>query len=788
MVLSIAVGVFSIGVIAGAYEIISNDMSASYAANKPANIELRMTNFDEDVLDSIQNQRGVEEAEARRVFNVRVRVPGTEKWTTLDMIAFEDFEQNSINLLRAVEGAAMPERRQVLLEQDALEHLDTGIGESLEFQLPDGSTQVLPVVGIVQDTAAGAGDFLASPYGYISMDTLQYLEQPELFNRALVTVARGGDDIFSIRELGAMLKDKLEKNGHVVIRTRFSQTHEHPLAATLNAILGILMALGILIVFLSSSLIANTLNALLNQHLRHIGVIKLVGGQRRQVLTMYLTLIMAFSLLALLVAIPLGGQGAYGLALFIAGQMNFNLLGYRIVPAALIVQILVGIFVPLVAGLAPVLSGSRITVLRALSGGIAEDEQPVRGGEARLSWLDRFQIKLAGILSRRGIHVPRPFVISLRNTFRRKRRLALTLFTLTMGGAIFIAVFNVRVTLHDYIGQIGKYFVADVSLDFDEPYRLREVEQRAMDIEGVQRVEGWQFLSGELLDENGDVLENINIFGPPADSQLIEPILVSGRWIRVEDIRKLAVSEGTLQYFPNLGPGDSIHLRIEGRDELWEVVGIFKFVDREGVLAYAPYQYVSRMNNLANRSYSFRLVTERHDRPYQDAKAEQLDQHFRDLGFRVRVAEAGRASLDTAVESLDILVVFLLIMAVLTAIVGSMGLAGTMGMNVLERTREIGIMRAIGADDRAVMRTVIAEGVFIGMISFALAIVLSLPFTYLLSTIVSLAVFESPIEVVFTYLGYAIWLALVLALSAVASILPARNAARLTIREVLAYE
>jgi putative ABC transport system permease protein len=154
----------------------------------------------------------------------------------------------------------------------------------------------------------------------------------------------------------------------------------------------------------------------------------------------------------------------------------------------------------------------------------------------------------------------------------------------------------------------------------------------------------------------------------------------------------------------------------------------------------------------------------------------------------VRIAEAGRASLDTAVESLDTLVVFLLIMAILTAIVGSMGLTGTMGMNVLERTREIGIMRAIGADDRAVMRTVIAEGVFIGMISFGLAVLLSIPFTYLLSTIVSLAVFETPIKVVFTYSGYAIWLGLVLVLSALASILPARSAARLTIREVLAYE
>jgi putative ABC transport system permease protein len=243
-----------------------------------------------------------------------------------------------------------------------------------------------------------------------------------------------------------------------------------------------------------------------------------------------------------------------------------------------------------------------------------------------------------------------------------------------------------------------------------------------------------------------------------------------------------------LQYFPDLKPGDKVNLKIDGREEVWEVVGIFKFVDREGVLGYAPYEYISKVNHLVNRAYSFRLVTDRHDRPYQDAKAEELDKYFRDRGFKVRMVEAGRASLDTAVESLDTLVVFLLIMAILTAIVGSMGLTGTMGMNVLERTREIGIMRAIGADDRAVMRTVIAEGVFIGTISFGLAVILSFPFTYLLSTIVSLAVFQTPIDVVFTYTGYAIWLGLVLVLSVLASILPARNAARLTIREVLAYE
>ena len=72
-----------------------------------------------------------------------------------------------------------------------------------------------------------------------------------------------------------------------------------------------------------------------------------------------------------------------------------------------------------------------------------------------------------------------------------------------MGGAIFISVFNVRVTLHDYIGQVGKYFRADVTLDFDKAYRFDEVNQFARQDPAVTHVEGWQFLSVELMDRIG---------------------------------------------------------------------------------------------------------------------------------------------------------------------------------------------------------------------------------------------------------------------------------------------
>lgn len=788
VVLSIAVGVFSIGVIAGAFVIISNDMSVTYAANHPANIEFRMDDFDNDMLTTIRNTRGIEDAEGRRVVNMRVREMDREKWTTLDIIAVDDFDKNKVNLLTLISGQIKPEKDKVVLERDALNDLDIQVGQDLLFELPDGTTKSLQVVGIVLDPTTGADDFLAPPFGYVQMDTLPTLHQPELFNRVYATVSENQDDMVHIRAVGADLKDRIENVGNVVVRTHFSKTHEHPMASIINAVLGILMALGILIVLLASSLIANTLSALLNQHMRHIGVIKLVGGRNRQVLGMYLVLILVFGFLALLIAVPLGGQGAYWLSEFIADKLGFNLLGYRIVPMAFVIQITVGLLVPIVAGLTPVIGGARVTVLRAISGDLTMDEKQADGNPQHESRWERIQTRVTNALARRGIHIPRPLLISLRNTFRRRRRLVLTLFTLTMGGAIFIAVFNVRVSLYDYMGSIGQYFRADVTVDFDRTYRLREVEQYLMQVDGVEFVEGWQFASVEALLPDGTVADNITLLAPPAESVLVKPILVQGRWLRPDDVRRMTVSESVLTEFPNLKAGDYLHLKVNGQEEDWQVVGIFKFIGQQGTIGYAPFEYISRMNNQRNRSYSYRVVTASHDRAYQDRMADYLDNYLRDNGFKVRKTEAGLASLDTALESLDILVAFLLIMALLTASVGSMGLAGTMSMNVLERTREIGIMRSIGARDGVIMRTVIAEGVVIGLISFALAVVLSIPFTYLLSMIISVTIFETPIKVVFTLIGYGIWLALVLVLSAVASILPARNAARLTIREVLAYE
>jgi len=154
----------------------------------------------------------------------------------------------------------------------------------------------------------------------------------------------------------------------------------------------------------------------------------------------------------------------------------------------------------------------------------------------------------------------------------------------------------------------------------------------------------------------------------------------------------------------------------------------------------------------------------------------------------VSSVEAGLVTREDTSKAINILVIFLLIMALLTAFVGSIGLTGTMGMNVLERTREIGVMRAIGAVDFEIMKSVVIEGLIIGMITWILAIGLSFPISAVLLKIISQAMMGSSMDLSFTTQGVFIWLAVVIVLSFIASILPARNAARLTICEVLAYE
>jgi putative ABC transport system permease protein len=139
VVFSIAIGVFSIGVIAGAYAIISNDMSASFAANNPMNVEVRTGYFTDDLIDTIKSMNGIAEAEGRNIFTIRVRTPGSVKWMKFNFVAIDNYKESTINLLRKISGESEPGKGQLLLEKKATTKINAPIGSDLEIQLEDGS-------------------------------------------------------------------------------------------------------------------------------------------------------------------------------------------------------------------------------------------------------------------------------------------------------------------------------------------------------------------------------------------------------------------------------------------------------------------------------------------------------------------------------------------------------------------------------------------------------------------------------------------------------------------------
>ena len=179
VVFSIVVGVFSIGVIVGAYVILSHDMSISYASNNPANIEIRVAAFDSTLVKTVQDMSGIKQAEGRRVFTMQARLPGSSQWVPLNVVSIDDFARQKINLMHVISGTGKPVKKQVLLEQKTLQDLKVKPGGTLEFLLDNGTVRPMEVVGVVQDPSTGAGDFLANPFVYISNDTLSYLRQPD---------------------------------------------------------------------------------------------------------------------------------------------------------------------------------------------------------------------------------------------------------------------------------------------------------------------------------------------------------------------------------------------------------------------------------------------------------------------------------------------------------------------------------------------------------------------------------------------------------------------------------
>jgi putative ABC transport system permease protein len=263
------------------------------------------------------------------------------------------------------------------------------------------------------------------------------------------------------------------------------------------------------------------------------------------------------------------------------------------------------------------------------------------------------------------------------------------------------------------------------------------------------------------------------------------PTITSGRWVNEEDTNKAVVSSKLGRDDPTLAVGRQIELEINDEKKIYEIIGVYTLLDERAMVVNRKYLDATYRGNTQVSSVRVRFDKTKID-PVEGAKI--LEKDMKRLGFDV----AYSLSIDSIRQSTDgqfnFMIFFLLIMAAMVAIVGGLGLAGTMSLNVMERTREFGVMRSIGSSDAMLRRIVIVEGVCIGVLSWLIAIPLSVPMGFGFGYALGTAFFEKPLEFIFSPLAVVLWLGIVVVISILASLAPMASAAKLTIRETLAYE
>jgi putative ABC transport system permease protein len=680
-----------------------------------------------------------------------------------------------------LERGSLPGRRQIILERMTAKLLDVQPGDMVTLEVRDGDQYELEVSGIVHDLNVVAPRFFDVTHGYTNMESLAWMGFAPYYNRLDLIVAENGGDSEHVLKVAARVREQvLQPAGYRVYGVTFgpfasSAPEQYWAEMQLDGMAVVFHTMSIVSILLSSGLVINTISAILTQQIKQIGMMRSVGASRRQVVALYVVNVLIFSVIALVIAIPAGLIGAWWLATFVGDIMNFDIVNVSLPLQVVLLQIGIGLVIPVAAGLLPIINGTRISVYDAIyQYGVSRD----RISGSLTHWINRLH------------NLSRPVLLAVRNTFRRKARLVFTLVTLTLAGAMFIAVFSTRSSMGVQIDEVARYLLYDVAIGVSGQTNRYTAEREAQRVEGVQIVESRMIVRGRLQhpDDTGET--ELQLVGVPYDDKTMDPFVKRGRWLNPDDSIAAVINEDVLDDAPWLSIGSKLRVDMGGYTREFQVVGITSRHITSAV-AYVNYRYLAKLSGRQNQVDEVRVRTSPHaiaDLPTQRRIAEALEDQFETAGIPSSAGNVRNDVLANISDVFDILLIFLLIMAAILASVGGLGLAGTMSMNVIERTREIGVLRAVGASNRDVRRVVLIEGLTVGLLSWTLAIIASVPVGRALSNAVGYAVFLTSPPYTYSTMGVVGWFVLAVLISAVASLGPAQRASALTVREVLAYE
>ncbi|CAG1017051.1 Macrolide export ATP-binding/permease protein MacB [Anaerolineales bacterium] len=778
-VFSIAAGVYAVGAIFGMSDLLTTKLNKSHHAVLPTHVNVMLENVvDRETLLSLKDVEGVEDIEPYNSVSIFYKLRPEDDWRPGVIQMRDDFENQKYELLQLREGHWPDVKNEVAVERMAAQFLDIGIGDSVIFKIDEKERNV-PVTGLVRHPFVPPPQFQDLAFFFMSSKGMERLDIPEgKFSSFYVRVTPYSADY--AKEVASAIKSKLAKQDIRVAAFVYEDPNKHWGSAFFDGITLVQKLLALICVIISAVLVYNTLSNLITQQINQIGILKAIGGRTRTIITMYLFSALVYGILALVVALPLGAVTASKITVVFLGLFNIDAPPFEVSREAIIYQVMSALLAPLLAGLPPVLQGAGITVRQAIASyGL--------GGDFHSSWFDLF-IERVG---RRWL--PSHYATALGNMFRHKGRLLLTQLVLIAAGSAFLMVQSMESSISLTLDNFFARQDYETMIQFDHNEKASRVQEIANRVEGVEEIElqlvpsASMYVSGQLIKDAGI---GTYIKGIPEGSDFFKPLIVSGRWITSGEGRVVVLSRETAKKNKiKVGDMVTIDLGTMGRDE-WQVIGLYEpvFVGNFVIdTIYAPQEALYKTTKKYNQGTVLLIRTTSTDGKFTDKVTRELKELYEKNNMKVMDSMTQAAQRETNEWQFSTVTWMLLALSIIVAVVGAIALMGALSIGVIERTKEIGVLRAVGARSHTILGIFVMEGVLQGLLSWLVAVPISLVTSPIVAKSLGIAMFGATLDYQYNWAAIGVWFGIIIVISVLASILPARGATQISVRDNLAY-
>ena len=716
---------------------------------------------------------------------------------------------DELNQFTIKEGRAPSTGDEVVLDGNTADLGEFAVGDTVTVLTTAGSNQ-FELVGIAQfgesNSIGGATTAL------FDLATTQRLLDAEGQLDAISVRAEEG---VSESEIVTRISEQLPGGAEVISGTEATEESQSAIAEGLSFFNIFLLAFAIIALFVSAFVIYNTFAILVAQRSQELALLRAIGASRRQVLVSVFVEALVVGIVGSLLGVVLGIGLSYGLGLLL-GAFGIELpsTGLVLQSSTVVLSVIVGTIVTLFSAVFPAVTASRISPMEALRESAAESWErnnvrflsglliTVLGGFAILLGLLQPELALAGVgigamfigVFILGPTIARPVskfigapiarfrgttgALAQQNAMRNPKRTARTAAALMIGVALVTGVTVLASTLAATIEDtVGEQFTGDFAIDSGSFGPGGGFSPSLTDsiaaLDGVQTAASLRIAIAEVGEEGGDF---IGVIDPAVAFEVLDVGLVEGAPTDLTD-SSVFLFEGKAADL-GLEVGDSLDFRfLDGIERSLTVTGLYA---EEAFLGnYAITQGLSASTGAEQLEFVTYVEIEDGStiegvRPLIDEAAAAFPNAT--VQDRDEYIEAQSATLDQLLG----LIYGLLGLAV---IIAAFGIANTLRLSVIERTKEIGLLRAVGMTQKQVRSTIRWEAVITALFGAVLGVTLGLFFGYAI-------VYALRDEGVTSFTVPVTALIIVVVLAAIvgviSAIVPARRASRLNILESIA--